>query len=126
VLYEGGKSATTATETGDVALAAFGHRSNRPRPPELLFFGPKLVRRQKAANSQVWIPYCLTAGIDETVSPKNEEVGRIGFTVLETGAGKAAATFDHRRDMLNYSKEVRLKDAVAATARPTEPFGGPQ
>jgi len=60
--------------------------------------------RQKAPNSQLRIPYCLTAGIDEAIGAKNEEFGRIGFTVLETRAGKAVTTFNHRRDMLKYSE----------------------
>jgi hypothetical protein len=126
MLYKGSESATPATKAGYVALAAFRYGSDRPRPPELLFFGPKLVCRQKAPNCQLWIPYCLTAGIDEAVSAKNKEVGRIGFTVLETRARKAATTFDHRRDMLKYPEEMRLKDAVQVLVWPVKPFRGPQ
>jgi hypothetical protein len=126
VLYKGSESATAATKAGYVALAAFGYGSDGPRPPELLFFGPKLVHRQETANSQLWIPYCLTAGIDEAISTKNEEVGGVGFTVLETRGGKAAATFDHRGDMLKYSEEMRLKDSVLVTVQPTQLFSGLQ
>jgi hypothetical protein len=126
MLYKGSKSATTATKTGYVALAAFGYGSDRPHPPELLFFGPKLMRRQETANSQLWIPYCLTAGIDEAICAKNEEVRRIGFTILETRARKATTTFNHRRDMLKYPEEMRLKDAVQVFVWPVKPFRGPQ
>jgi hypothetical protein len=126
MLYKGSKSATTATKTGYVALAAFGYGSDRPHPPELLFFGPKLMRRQETANSQLWIPYCLTAGIDEAICAKNEEVRRIGFTILETRARKATTTFNHRRDMLKYPEEMRLKDAVQVFVWPVKPFSGAQ
>ena len=126
MLYKGSKSATPTTKAGYVALAAFRYGSNRPRPPELLFIGPKLMRRQKAPNSQLWIPYCLTAGIDEAISAKNKEVGRIGFTILETRARKAATTFNHRRDMLKHSEEMRLKDAVQVFIGPVKPFRGAQ
>jgi len=126
MLYKGSESATPATKAGYVALSAFGYGSDRPRPPELLLFGPKFVCRQKAPNCQLGIPDCLTAGIDETISAKNEEVGRIGFTVLETRARKAATTFNHRRDMLKYPKEMRLKDAVQVFVWPVKPFSGAQ
>jgi hypothetical protein len=112
MLDEGSESAAAATKASYVTFAAFRYGSDRTRPPELLFIGPKLMRRQKAPNSQLRIPYCLTTGIDETISAKNEEVGRIGFTVLEARARKAVTTFNHRSHMLKYSEEMRLKDTV--------------
>jgi hypothetical protein len=45
---------------------------------------------------------------------------------LETRARKAATTFNHRRDMLKYSEEMRLKDAVQVFIGPVKPFRGAQ